>query len=420
MSSSILAIGGRNIFSSATEVEALEAEKKARPDKGCCAKVKRVFQKAIDEFVNALKHVVEFFAHSVGTHSNMQSIAKFGKSSILFVKYVFQRQADGFNNLHQTLETVDSTIDLFDFIVDIKEWFSSKDHSDGKEKPLWRHEGVTKWKLVSKAFGTVAKGLGSFKFLLDVGLLSLGKLSAAMSTVPFLGVILQFSPLRVIKDSLAAISAILVTVDHSIHLHQERKLGKIEEQKLKKWKIHDNVREFLALSKEEKIVKLDKEFKGTNYEGKSFEDKKTEYLEQQKKGYLAIRQALKDLGAKPKVREVSREEITPEEKWAKNVKAYKKPNEATKTEQNQQCTNKFEEHNKALSNKKILQNKNWFAIAFNIAKVAAIVLGLVGVFAAAVAGNVYFIAAVATLWFITSTIGMVRVYYSFKHQNVHS
>lgn len=384
------------------------------PSKGYCDKIKALFKKIIDGFVHTIRHVVGFFAHSVGTHDNLQSIAKFGKSTVAFFKYAFKAQTEGLENLRSQLGIVDSFLDVPDFLVDLKDWIIKKNH-DGQEKLFFRHTGVTKWKIISKIVGTFSKGIGFVNFFIDVGLIKLGRISAYLNTIPFFGVILQFSPLRVIKDSLSIISALFGVADHGVLLRRAQKAAKIPEQKMKKWKIRENLREFLSLSPADKQAKLEQKYKKTNYKDMPPEEKEAEYIKSLKGKYIKVREILKGLGSVPK-KELKKDEVAldPETKWQKTVESITEVNAKDLVTK---YKDKLDLHTKTFSERKIVQKKNWLAIAFNVFKISAITIGLVGLFAAA-GSNLIFLATLATAWFITSSIGIARLYYGFKHQHV--
>lgn len=368
-------------------------------------KIKNCFEKAIKEFVSAIRHAIEFLAHAVATHDNIQSLCKFGKSTISFFKYAFKAESEGFNNLKNELEVVDSAIDVADFIVDIKDWFVPKeDPKDGQKKMFFNHEGVTKWKILSKAFGTASKGLGAFKFLLDVGIIKLARFSAYLNTIPFFRVIMQFSPLRVVKDSIAMVSASLAIVDHSIGVHRKQPDIDKADLRLRKWEAKQSLLKYTAANEADRKAILAKALKGENVAENEQEES---YYKKLEIAYVNARNGLQKLG-------VESNRALPEAKWTEVKTNYQNGDLAALEKK---CSEKVADKAKNLSNKKVLQNKDWLAIAFQAFKVAAIIIGLVGVFAS-LYGAAAFLLILGAAWFVTSSIGMARLYYGFKHRHV--
>lgn len=378
---------------------------RAEKRKGLCDKITHSFNTAIKEFVHALKHIAEFMAHSVTTHTNMQAFCKFIKSTIAFFKYAFKAESTGFNNLRTQLDIVDGFLDVPEFIVDAREWLGlKKDHADNnREKAYWNQKGITKWKIISKAVGTVAKAMGTVNFFMTVGLF--GRLSATLNTIPFFNVVLQFSPWKVGKDFLTIISSSLGIVDHGIGLHRKDHQRKIIEFKQQKWQVKNALREFVALTDEEKLARVNAA------EAPNPVAKIENYIEGLKKKYLSARQTLQNLGAKPRK---ENQPLSPDAKWVDFRAKYQNRDEQEITK----CSNKISEKGQNLKDNRISKNKDWFAIAFNVAKIVSIMIGLVGVFFASISGLAPFLVTVAVAWFITSSVGMSRVYYGFKHKNV--
>lgn len=328
-----------------------------------------------------IQEIFGFLAHAFSSHNNMQAAAKLGKS-VIGLSGALGHQTVGFNNLNQQLNIVDSAIDFVDVFVEAKDWLVPKeDPFDKKDKFFLKHEGVTKWKIISKSFGFVAKALGAFKFLVDVGLLELAK--AALL------------PFRVVKDIIASISAAFAVADHGVELHK---------QKLKhnKWIVKNDLRDFLSKTPEEKQAKLEEVFKGQEV---PVDGRENRYLEQLKGSYLSAREALIKFGVRLKAGAVQ-----PERKWQVVNERY---NNVDAMEAN---ADKCE---KKLSDKKVLQTKNWLAIAFNVVKIAAIAIGLVGALVSAIGGTIPFLLTLAVGWFLTSSVGMARVYYHYKHKHLH-
>lgn len=383
----------------------------------CCDKIKRCFKAAIDHFVDAMKHVTEFFAHAVATNDNIQSLCKFGKSTIAFFKYAFKAETQGFNNLQAELNIVDSALDVPDFIVDLKDWIIPKeDPADGKKKMFWNHKGITKWKIISKAVGTLSKGLGTFKFFFEIGLIKLARLSAFLNTIPFFRVLGEFSPLRLVKDSLSAISASLAVVDHGIGIHKKRKWmreeGNVVDLKLNKWKAKDKLRQYLIASDEQKQAILNEALKGQNV---PVEEREQRYLQTLEDRYVRIRNDLIGRGVQPSRRNEGENVLAPAEKWEVVKVRYEDGN--LKADNAKKCDAKMVQNaTKLRDNGRVGQTKDWLGIAFQAVKVAAIIIGLVGLFVSALSGFVPFIIILSTAWFVTSSVGMARVYYGFKHR----
>lgn len=399
-------------------VEVLQPQGQAQPQEprrnrcyNCCDKIKEVFKK-----------VIEFLAYAVTTSENVQSVCKFGKSFIGFAKFAFKAQTAGFNNLREQFELVDGALDIADFLVDIKDWFvPKKDSNDSDQlKMFWNHKGMTKWKIVSKAVGTVSKTLGVVKFLMEVGLLKLGQISAYLNTIPFFHVVLQFSPLRVVKDSLTVISASLDVVHQGISVHAKRHDAHILDCKIDKWNAKEKLRSYLALTEEGKRISLERVLGNV-----AEPERELQYLNNLKSDYLRARVDLNARGITPRARPqenapavILRENLfeNREVKWEALKLRYQDGALAAVNVTKYQ--EKSAEKITKLNNNHISQNKNYLAIVFQVAKIAAIVIGLVGVFASAIAGTVPFIIALSTAWFITSTLGMARLAYNFRYQNV--
>lgn len=389
---------------------------RANPPDNCCTRIKECF-----------KHIAEFFANAVSTSENVQSVVKFGKSTISFIRYAFQSHSEGFNNLKDQLDIVDGVLDVTGLFSDIEAWVVPvANPSDPKspKKVFWRQKETSKWKILSKAFGTASKVVGVVKFVLDIGLVKLGQLSATLNTIPFFQVILQFSPLRVVKDACTVISASFSIINESLGIHQKRQwnrdFGAIWEVKIVKWKAKEGLREYLALTTAEKQAKLEEEFRNKNIPVDQHEPRYLEILKQQ---YLGARTALASLNVRPKTSEQYPQGLAvnaPERKEAKweIIDARYRNGELLELNK-QKCDQKITEKvQKIKNNGRISQNKNWFAIAFNVAKIGAMILGFVGIFASAIGGTLPFIIAVSTAWFITSSIGMARLYYGFKNRGI--
>ncbi len=373
---------------------------------------------------SCFRNTFAFLAYSVEHSERVQSVVKFGKSAVPFVKYVFKAETQGFNNLANDLDKVDSILDLVDFVNDVKDWFVPKvdplapkdDQGQVVATMFWNHKGFTKWKLVSKIIGTASKVLGVVKFTLDIGLLKLGQLSAAMNSVPFLSVVLKFSPLRVVKDSFSIISAGFGIVHESIRIHQKTRDANILDYKIGKWEAKDELRKYLQLDEEAKQAVLNQKVQ----QQVPLEQKEQLYLQQVEVRYMNARQALEHLNVQPRPgreNEPAREDMNPEQKWNHIKIQYANPEMQALNQV--KCENKIKDKTVDFNNNAISRRKHAFTIAFNVAKIGAMIIGLVGIFAAAIAGNIAFIVALSTAWFITSVIGMGKLYYGYRHQNVH-
>lgn len=390
----------------------------------CSTRIKNCFKNAKDNLVAGVQHVGEFLDHAVGSAENVQSICKFGKSTIGFIKYALKTHSEGFNNLREDLDVADGVLDFVDFFRDASDYAAMKpDKQDNNvRKHFWNHKGISTSKILSRAFGTTSRVLGVYKYVLELGLVNLGHVSASLNTIPLFNVILQFSPLRVVKDSLSIISASFGLVDQSKALHKHRKWkngseGKIAELKLEKWKVKESLLEFLALNSDEaRAAELEKLFPQN---APNAED----YLASLRNKYLSARFSLARLGVVPRLRgddQVPKIENNPtmfarEIKWGILRDRY----ETTDVDVNRgACQAKIKNNVQKFTKNWVEQVKNWMGIAFNIVKIAAMVLGLAGIFvAASISGSLPYIVAVSAAWFITSAIGMGRMYYNFKHQN---
>lgn len=369
------------------------------PPDGCCKKIIKVIKAILDHIANGVKHVTGFLAHAVYSHDNIQSLCKFGNSAVAFAKYVFKAESEGFKNLQGQLVIVDGALDVADFIHDLKDWIVPKAYAKDSPKLLfWRHPGVTKWKIIGKALGTAAKALGVVKFTLDVGLLKLGQFSGYLNTIPFFGVIFQFSPLKVVKDSLTIVSSTLGIVDHGIGIKARNPKIELLKPKVKKWEAKNKLFKYLNMNDAEKQAEL---------KGQS----EAQYLINLKNNYINARISLNKLG-----KNVRGGLPNSEKKWASIKVDYE--NNEVREENKVKCKEKFENKSNELTNSKILNNKSWLAITFNVVKIAAMIMGLIGVFASAIGGTLPFIVTITVAWFITSSIGMARLYYGYKHQHV--
>lgn len=383
-----------------------ERFKEVPPKNNCCDKVTKCFKDAGYQVWDGTKHVIEFFAHAVGTHDNIQSICKFGKSAISFAKYAIG-ESEGFNNLKAELEVVDAAVDVADLFVKVKELVVPTVDIDNEKRILFKQKGVTKWKILSKAFGTVSTGMGAVKFFMDVGILKFARLSAYLDTIPVFKVVLQFSPFRVVKDSVTILSASLAIVDHSIGVKKHIKASLPLKLRLEKWKAKDELRTYLTSNQADKEKILRKQLTPQEFRDKTVQDRERIYKEKLEMKYLSAKKDLEVLNIKPKNLELS-----PGQKWEVVKGNYENPElrEANKVK----WDNKLLEKSKNFSNKIVSRNKEWLGIAFQVTKVAAVIIGLLGVFASLYT-VVPFLVVLTTMWFVVSSIGMARLYYGFKH-----
>lgn len=414
---SSLAIGNNNIINNADvnnpaairEAQGLEGRRVQPPPprkKGYC-----------DKILNGFRNSVAFFAYSVEHSERVQTVVKLGKSVIPFAKYVLKAETPGFNNLADDLNKVDSILDLVDFVNDAKGWFVPNvdplaprdDQGHPLEKPtmFWKHRGFTKWKMVSKITGTASRVLGVVKFTLDIGLVKLGQFSAHLDSIPVLSVVLKFSPLRVVKDSFSIVSATFAVVHESSRVHDKIHDYKVHNRKLQKLEAKEELARYFKLGENERQALLQQEIKRELPNN----EREVLYLNTLQLKYFNARQALVKLNAPLKG------DVVHERQWNQILANYQDENLVDLKKQ--RCETKIKGEALDIKNNRISRNKHALTIAFNVAKIAAMIIGLVGVFAAAIAGNIVFIAALSTAWLITSTIGITKLYYGYRHQNVH-
>lgn len=356
--------------------------------RSCAVKIKEVFLRVIQYVVDALKHTVAFLAHAVTTTENFQSICKFGKSLIEFFKYAFSIHNQGFGNLRNTLATGCDALDLAEFAIGTKEMFVGEKGVNGQRKYLWNDPEVSKWKLISKITGYAAKVLNVVQFLMNHGLLKLAQFSAFINSVPVLKVIADFSPLRLVKDTLGLISSSFGIADQAIGLDKSYQNKELQTLKLHKWEVKNALYTYLTETPEENI-----------------DNAKIDVL---RNNYIVHRLAIEAL--KPAdVAHIPQDLI--EHKWDATVATY--TDRQIINLNRVHCQTKIADKNANIDKNKVAITSGWLGVAFNVVKIVAIALGLAAVFALALSGPL-FVAALTGLWLVTSTIGVVRLYYGFR------
>jgi len=366
----------------------------------CCAKVIRSFKEAIQHFVDAIKHTVAFLAHSMTAAVSVQSLCKFGKSTINFAKYAFKAESPGFNNLRHQLETVDGVLDIAELMGDTKYWTTGH----------WKKDSV--WRVIGKGFGTASRVLGVTKLFVDIGLVSLAKVAAHLNRVPFFRVVGEYSPLKLFKDAFTVISASFTIVDTSIVLHRKCtdenivKDIEIQEIKLKKWKIRDHYFKFMNMSDVEKNNKLIKKYALDSQLCERSEERENAPVAEDRQ-YARRNAYVQHLNAKmDDLRNKLRDKYTIEPKHnhllenMENMSVYR-------------CQGNLIKRTQELKNHKVDKTKNWITIAFNVVKIAAVSLGLVALFALALQGPVLAL-VLGAAWLLTSSMGMAKLYYEFR------
>lgn len=379
---------------------------------GASSKITSCFKNATEGFSNSIRNGVSFLAFTASQMIGVQSLCKLGNSAISFAKYVFSAQTEGFNNLREQLDTVDSALNVADFVASAKRWVVPEvDHTDGRKKFFWRHKEVTKWKIIGHAIGTVSKILGVAKFLMDVGLVKLGHLSEAIGTIPFFSKLAEFSPLKLFKDTLTIVYSTLYIVDTGLGLKKLNAKGKIVETKLAKWQIKNQLLDYCTKPSDQKSMKLTEVFKKESVPEK---ERETVYFSRLFDKYLSCRLELQKLGVKPRKENPLRGEDTPADKWNATKTHYQDGD--LKVVNTIKCQKKVGEKQIALNKNKVSKTDSWLSTAFNVAKIAALVIGIAGIFAGAYVMPA-FLAIIATAWLVVSAIGMGRLYYGFKYKD---
>lgn len=355
--------------------------------------IKCVVVEAFKHLHAAFKHAAAFLAHSVSTSENVQSICKFGKSFIPFFKYAFSAETEGFNNLSKQFAIVDSTLEVAEFVTAVKDLFvpfadkkdKSIDHPEGKKKTLLFHKDVSKWKKIGKCFGAASKVVGVFKFLLDIGILKLAQVSAYLNTIPVFKVIGEYSPLKLVKDTLTVISASFGIADHGVGIKEAQANKRLAALKARKWQVKENLLKDVSA--------------GTLTQQRN-DDLKTQYV--------AIKIALASLD-----KSVKAENKDANRKWAVTVARYNEQGRLGVHETH--CKNKVGAKMDEVKKQKSALVSNWLGIAFNVAKIAAVAMGLTALFVLALSGPVFAL-VLGSAWLVTSSIGMCRLYYGFRQK----
>ena len=446
------------------------------------------FNNAKDEFIKGVQHWAGFTAYVVGRHNGMQALAKFLKSTTKFSEVVLGQTSEGFKNLHVRLDMFDNIIELIDFIKDLEEWFKKeKEFADPNDpnvpRPFWKSEKTSNWKIVGKAFGTVSKGMGTINFCVNVGLITLGRVSAVIDAVPVFKFAMQFSPFKLVKDTLSSVQAACSIVEHSITVHKRREwlnsFGVQHEMKIKKWKAINNLRRYYTDTqfKTAELAKMAKEQKKTDTSPmetpeKAYLDKLFEEYTKAREEYFrfdgvrknasktpefpktlpvtsnippaiteippAITEILQDLppplpqeigspeGTSPlPMQDISPPPATSQDpavnppdpiqnpiltKWEAIEKAYMTEAGYKSAEE---CKTRIVKNSEKVEEYEVKRNKAWLAVAFNVAKLAAIIIGLTSVFV--FTGTIGMVVTITVAWFITSTIGIARFYYDYRH-----
>jgi hypothetical protein len=385
----------------------------ANPRCGCCDKVTSCVG-------GAIRNVADFFAYAVGKSDNLQPVCKFTKSAISTTNLILENIVQphlghlevikGLGNLKAVVDTTDTFLDPVDLVLDLVGYLPKQEfrkvEGEVKEVNVWFFEGVTPWKIVSKLVGTVSKILGLVKFIFELGLINLGKIAAYV-----------LIPLRIIKDSLTAISAGFDVAHHGVSIAKKLEWSKSDECKIytakrDKWKAKDELRHFYTLRTDDaEKAFLDAKIK--DEEVGVGETKLDKYMTDLRQRYLTARTELANLGV------VARRENppTPEDKWVDTDDRYAR---GIVPDLKEKCFERIELRDKKIrDNSGVSITKNILAIIFQVAKIAAILIGLVGVAFAAIAGTLPFIVTLTVAWLITGTVGMVRMGYGFRHQNVN-
>lgn len=349
-------------------------------------KITNCAKKVFENFSHAVRHIVAFYAYSFSTSESIQSVCKLAKSSIYFAKYAFKAQTPGFNNLYNHFDVVDTVLDVGGIFGDAKYWVTKGWHKDSS------------WKVASKAFGSVSRGIGTGQFLVNMGLLNLAKVSVQLNRLPFFRVLSLLSPLRVIKDTLGIISSSLSLVDTSLALQKKNSdvTSEIEKLRLNKWELKKRAIKFLNLNETQKAAKLKAKFGKEKFEKTSADALEQEYLNDLDKKFLSLREKL----------------VSQYEQRLHSTHATLFDSIADKKLVD--CKVRIVERDQLVKDYQASKTKDWLSIAFNVVKIAAIAMGLVG-FALTLNTAAFFI-ALGAAWLATSAVGMARLYYSFRHE----